>query len=409
MCGSWCSRFARLSGVALATGLCLAPPIGAQSAARAPASSSQPASGESLLAQAIKAEADSRFDLAIDRLYALVIEQPGSPDALTARLRLARLLALSGDLQPAILECQLLRDEVGPENPLRQQAVEMATTLGRRLRAAASPSTPYFSTFEPWPSRGIQSIDEPRTVIFEGEGRFVLLDEGAQRVYRVGLDNGAQVAAPQEPTAAAVLPDGNVLVFGKTGLATVPASRPVQLTGTQGGKSRQFRKVRSMAALSNGDLLAIDSDYDGLIRCQYPAGTCAPAGSVGKQRVVKVGASDWSYLLDERGQALRILDANQRQIAAFGPMIGTVKLERVEDVAVDTVHGLYLLDRDLKRVSVVNLRATPDGKISAVVAGSFLVPQEGERGLKNPWAIGAAPGGSVVLAGKGAARIMRLR
>jgi len=406
---SSCGGFARLAGLALAVGSCLAPALGAQSAARAPAPSSQPASGESLLAQAIKAEADFRFDLATDRLYALLIEQPGTPEALTARLRLARLLALNGDLQPAILECQLLRDEVGPENPLRQQAVEMATTLGRRLRSAASPGALYFPTFEPWPARGVQSIDEPRTIVFEGEGRFVLLDEGADRVYRVGQDNGAQVAAPQGPTAATVLPDGNLLVFGKTGLVTVPASRLVRLTGTQGGKTRLFRKVRSMAALSNGDLLVIDRDYDGLIRCQYPAGTCAPAGSVGKQRVVKVGASDWSYLLDDRGQALRILDANQRQIAAFGPTIGAVKLERVEDIAVDTVHGLYLLDRELKRVSVVNLRATPDGKISAVVAGTFLIPQEGERGLKNPWAIGAAPGGSVVLAAKGAARIMRLR
>jgi hypothetical protein len=245
--------------------------------------------------------------------------------------------------------------------------------------------------------------------VFEGEARFVLLDEGAERVYRVGQDTGAQVAAPQEPTATTVLADGSVLVFGKTGLVSIPASRAVQLTGLQSGKTRQFKKVRSMAALSNGDLLVIDRDYDGLIRCQYPAGTCAPAGSVGKQRVVKVGASDWTYLLDERGQALRILDASQRQIAAFGPMIGTVKLERVEDIAVDPVHGLYLLDRDLKRVSVINLRATSDGKLSALATGSFLVPQEGERGLKNPWAIGAAPGGSLVLAGKGAPRVMRLR
>ena len=406
---SWRSRLALLACLAIAGGMCLAPALGAQSTMRTPAQAVPPPSGQSLLAAAAKAETEFRFDVATDRLYTLLIEHPGTPDALIARLRLARLLALAGDLQPAILECQLLRDEVEPGNPLRQQAVAMATVLGRRLRAAASPGAAYFSTFEPWPARGTQNIDEPRTIVFEGEGRFVLLDEGAGRIYRVGQETGAQEAAPQEPTAATVLPDGGVLVFGKTGLATVPASKSVQLTGLQGGSARPFRKVRSMAALSTGDLLVIDRDYDGLIRCQYPAGTCAPAGSVGKQRVVKVGASDWSYLLDDRGQALRILDASQRQIAAFGPMIGNVKLERVEDIAVDQAHGLYLLDRDLKRVSVINLRATPDGKIGAVVAGAFLVPQEGERGLKNPWAMGAAPDGSLVLAGKGAPRIMRLR
>ena len=380
---SWRSRLALLACLAIAGGMCLAPALGAQSTMRTPAQAVPPPSGQSLLAAAAKAETEFRFDVATDRLYTLLIEHPGTPDALIARLRLARLLALAGDLQPAILECQLLRDEVEPGNPLRQQAVAMATVLGRRLRAAASPGAAYFSTFEPWPARGTQNIDEPRTIVFEGEGRFVLLDEGAGRIYRVGQETGAQEAAPQEPTAATVLPDGGVLVFGKTGLATVPASKSVQLTGLQGGSARPFRKVRSMAALSTGDLLVIDRDYDGLIRCQYPAG--------------------------DRGQALRILDASQRQIAAFGPMIGNVKLERVEDIAVDQAHGLYLLDRDLKRVSVINLRATPDGKIGAVVAGAFLVPQEGERGLKNPWAMGAAPDGSLVLAGKGAPRIMRLR
>lgn len=403
----WCRRFTCLACLILAAGT--STDMLAQSPVRPSAPGSPQPLAESLLAAAVKAEADFRFDVATDRLYALLIEQPGTPAALAARLRLARLLALAGDLQAAILECQLLRGEVAPDSPLRQQALEMATVLGRRLRAAAAPTTAYFSAFEPWPARGIQSIDEPRTIMFEAEGKFVLLDEGAERVYRLGPDTGAQVAAPQEPTAATVLADGTVLVFGKTGLASVPVSRPVVLTGLQGGKIRQFKKVRSIAALSNGDVLAIDKDYDGLMRCQYPAGTCAPVGSVGKQRVVKVGASDWTYLLDERGQALRILDANQRQIAAFGPMIGTVKLERVEDICVDSVHGLYLLDRDLKRVTVVNLRATSDGKLSAQVVGSFQVPQEGERGLKNPWAIGVAPGGSLVLAGKGAPRVMRLR
>jgi len=405
----WCSRFGYLAGLGLAVVLGLAPAIRAQSTTRPPAQGSPAASGESQLAAAAKAESEFRFDLATDRLYALLIEQPGTSAAVAARLRLARLLALAGKLQPAILECQLLRDEVGPDHSLRQRAIEMATVLARRLRAAATPGGSYFSAFEPWPARGIQNIDEPRTIVFDGDGTFVLLDAAAERVYRVGPDAGAQIASPPSPTAATLLADSGLLVFGKNGLVSLTSSRAVPLTGVQGGTTRSYKNIRSMAALSTGDLLLIDREYDGLIRCQYPAGTCAPAGPVGRHRVVKVGASDWAYLLDERGQVLRILDADQRQIAAFGPAIGSVKLERVEDIAVDSAHGLYLLDRGSKRVWVVNLRATEDGTLNAVVAGSFLVPQEGEGGLKNPWAIGVAAGGSLVVAAKGTSRIMRLR
>ena len=375
-----------------------------QAVAPAPASS-----GQSLLAQAIKAEADFQFDVATDRLYTLLLDQPGTTDALAARLRLAKLLALSGDWPAAILECQALRDESAADSPLRGHAIEMATALARRLRAASGTEGSYFATFEPLQAKGLPATDEPRTIVFEGENRFVVVDEGAGRVVRAGADAGSTAQAPQEPSAATVMPDGTVLVFGKTGLSGIGTTQAVQLSGTIGGRMRQLKKVRSMAALSNGDLLVIDKDYDGLVRCRYPSGTCTAVGTVGRQRVVKVGASDWCYLLDERGQALRVLDANQNPIASFGPSIGTARLERVEDIAVDGVHGLYLLDRDLKRVTVVTMRAAPDGKVSGTVVGSFPVPQDGANALKNPWAIGVAPGGSLVVAGKGAPRVMRLR
>jgi len=404
-------RFRRHVGVGLtvAASLWLAGmALDAQAPAR-PAAAASPAAGDSLLSQAIQAESDFRFDIAMDRLYGLLLEQPGAPDAPAARLRLAKLLALTGDWPAAILECQLLRDESPAESPQRSQAIEIATALARRLRVTGGIESAYFPTFEPLPAKGLPATDEPRSIVFEGEGRFVLLDEGAGRVFRATADAATSAAAPQDPTAVTVMPDGSVLVFGKTGLTAVGTPQTVQLSGTFGGKARQLKKVRSMAALSNGDLLVIDKDYDGLIRCQYPSGTCAVAGSVGKQRVVKVGASDWCYLLDDRGQALRVLDASQKLIASFGPSIGAARLERVEDIAVDGVHGLYLLDRDLKRVTVVTMRATLDGKVSGTAVGSFLVPQDGPSALKNPWSVGASPGGSVVLAGKGAARVMRLR
>lgn len=392
--------------VALWVGLAVSPV--AQSPARSAAQPAATASGDSLLARAVSAEAELRLELAKDHLYEILLMHPGTGDAVAARLRLARLLALSGDLQASILECQLLREELPSDHPLREQALSLATTLGRRLRAVSTPGSAYFATIELSGTRGVATFDEPRTIAFEGEGRFVVLDEGAGRVYRVGGETATQMTV-QDPTAVAVMPDGSLLIAGKTGLTTVPPSRTILLSGMWGGRTRQVRKVRSIAPLSTGDVLVIDRDYDGLLRCQLGSGMCAPAGPAGKYRVVKAGIADWSYLLDDRGQSVRVLDAGQRQIAAIGPMLGAARLERVEDISVDGAYGLYLIDKETKRLHIVNLRSAHDGTISAVVLGSVLIPQEGDRAMKNPSAMGMAPSGALTLAGESAPRVMRLR
>ena len=237
--------------------------------------------GDSLLAQARRAETEQRFDVAMDRYYALLLERPGTKDAFSARLELARLLALTGNVPAGVLECQMLRDELPNDDPRRERAEELATLLARRLRAGLTGNA-YFSTFEPMPGRGIQALDDPRTLVFEGESRFVLVDEGAGRVFRVAPDSGGAIGAGTEPSTAAVLPDGTIAVAGKTGLSRVPPGPAVVLAGTIGGKARQLRKVRSMAALSNGDLLVVDRDVEALIKCQPATGACAAWGPAGK-------------------------------------------------------------------------------------------------------------------------------
>jgi hypothetical protein len=413
MTSLWSNSFGSRTGLAGLTAMafllaspavCAQPPVGGAVPAGAPAMP-----GESLLVQAAKAEGDLRFESAIDRLYELLIEHPGTADALTARLRMARLLAVTGSLPQAILECQLLRDELPMDHPLRAEALALATVLARRLRASPSSGAPYFAIFEPVPARGVQALDEPRALVFEGESRFVLLDEGAGRVYRVGAESASPVASPQDPTAAAVMPDGTLVMAGKTGLMTVPASRTIQLSGTWGGKARQAKKVRSMAALSDGSLLVVDRDYDGVLRCQLSSGACAPWGPIGKYRVVKVGPTDWVYLLDDRGQGVRVIDASQRAITLVGPVAGVTKLEKIGDIAVDAAHGLCLLDTDLKRILIVHLKTGADGRIGPMLTATVALPQEGERAVKNPTAIGVSPSGSVYVAGKSSPRMMRYR
>lgn len=402
---SSCSRFVR-SGL-LAAGLlvvCASLHAGAQ----APAARGRAAAPETPLAAAARAESELRLDDAVARLYELLIEHPGTDEALAARPRLARLLTLSGHLQSAILQCQLLREELPVGSAARERALELASVLLRRLRASGGQQT-LFPTIEGLATKGLPSLDEPRAMEFESDGRFVILDEGAKRVFRVTAEGVTQLSVPADPTAITVLPDGTVAVIGKAGLATVPGGRTVPLTGTWGGKTRSLRKVRSMAATSGGDLFIVDKDYDGVLRCQMATGACAPWGPVGKYRVVKVGASDWVYLLDEKGQNVRVVSPAQRVLASLGPMAGTTRLQKVEDIAVDSAYGLYLLDTDLKRVSILFLKGAGDGKLTAESAAAVVLPQDGDRSTRNPTTLSVSPGGWLAVTGKSAPRVMRLR
>ena len=414
MARSWFSSFGdrarsaeRIGAAGVLVSALLAAQLAAQAGAARPGSELGPR--ESLLEQAAAAERDLRIGIAADSLYQLLIEHPGTAEASAARLRLGRLLALSGQLPQAILQCQLLRNELPPGDPRREEALALSTVLQRRLRAGRAPAAPYFSVVEPVSTRGIQAMEEPRAILFEGEERFLLHDEGAGRVYRAGPESGGAVPVPPEPTAVATVPGGILLVAGKTGLVTIPSGRTSQLTATWGGRVRQLKKVRSMAALPDGSLLVIDRDYQGLLRCQTANAGCVPWGPAGKYRVVRVGPTGWAYLLEDRGQVTRVIDVAQRQVAVVGPILGGVKFEEVVDLALDGSHGLYLLDSGPKRVCVVHLGLGPDQRIAPLLTAAVVLPQQGDRALKNPSAIGISPSGSLYVAGKSSSRVLRFR
>ena len=61
-----------------------------------------------------------------------------------------------------------------------------------------------------------------------------------------------------------------------------------------------------------------------------------------------------------------------------------MKFGRIEDIAVDRAHGLYLLDTGLKRLYISHVRASSDGKVGLSLSGWLAVPQEGDRATKNP-------------------------
>jgi hypothetical protein len=364
----------------------------------------------SLLAQARQAEAAYQFDLALDRLYALEIEQPRTPDALSGRLQLARLLALANELPAAMLQCQMLRDELAPNDPVRQRALDLATTVARRIRVRNAGAA-FYSGPEVVAPRGLPSLDEPTGLIDALDGSTLVVDQGADKLFRITGDAAALVSAAglQDPNAATPMGEGAVAIGTKNGIVSLPAGKAVPATGTWGGKPHPIKRARAMAVTSKGDLLIVDREYDGLLRCAAGATTCAPWGPPGKLKTVKAGPSDFIVALDDKQQAVRIFDDAGKLVTAIGPMFGAAKLEKIVDVAIDSAYAVYLLDADLKRIEVGALRMQGDGRMSVEPIGSVALPVEGDRAIKNPTALMVTSSGAILVAGKSAPRLLRFR
>jgi hypothetical protein len=390
---------ARAARLALVAGLIgwLAGPIPAGAQRVAPVS---------LLQEAQTAEAAFDIDSAIDRLYALELEYPRSGDAVAGRMQLARLLALAGDLPSAVLQCQTLRDELPADRPERQRALEFASILGRRLLARTRPGVA--PVIEAVSTKGLSGLDEPTAVIQERSGSWLIVDQGRDRIYRISEEAAVPLTGVQEPQAAAILPDGSLVLGGRNGLAVTQGSGPAPQTGTWGGRSRPLRRPRAMDANSRGDLFLIDRDYDGLLRCPAAAAACEPWGPPGRLRTVKVGPSDLVATLDER-QVVRVLDRGGKLLATAGPAVGSTKFQRLADIAIDAAYGLYLLDQELRQIEVLALVVSPDGHVAAEPVRTIAIAAEGDRALRDPSALAVTAAGAVIVAGESSPRLLRIQ
>lgn len=388
------SRFGNAAAATVIVAACVAPALRGQS----------PAVSTVLFDQARQAEADRHYAAATERLYQLVIEHPRSPEAWQARARLAWIRALTGDLSAALLQCQALRNELPDDHPLRQPVFELATILARRMRAPLRP--PYFADSAAVGLRGLAQTDEPVRLESDATGNLLLVDAGAGRIVLERPVAPAPVGTGIE--AAAFLPDGRLAVAGKAGIsiAGAPAS---WWSATWGGKARQMKKVRSMAFTSTGDLIAVDKDYAGVLRCKAGGTACVPWGPAGKARAVVVGASDFVFILDDRQQSIRVADDAGRQITVVGPTTGGVAFREIVDIAVDRAFGLYVLDKENRRLDILTLRADAADALSVVPAGFVMIPSEGAVSVKNPSAVGVMPDGSVVIGGRSSARLLRFQ
>lgn len=359
-----------------------------------------------LMGSALAAERDGRFTAAVEDLYRLVREHPRSGEALRGRLRLAQLLALSGHLNAALLQCQEVRDATGPSDPERQEAIDLSTTLVRELRAK-SVRGGYFPSIGASALRGLDRLEEPTALVVGAGGSMVVADRGRKRVY--GVNGGAitTLASANDPTAATLLADGTLAVADKNGLLV--AGNRSTLTGSWGGRSRDLDNVRSIAANSRGEFFVIDGSYDGVLRCGGGSGACEPFGTPEKARAVKVGVSDYVYILDDGDSMVRVFNDTGALLATVGPQIGAARLRGVRDIAVDKAYGVYLLDEDAKSVQVARLRLMEDGRLRAVAVTAARIPESETSGLQRPNAVGVSADGAVFVVGRSSSRMVTLQ
>ncbi len=359
-----------------------------------------------LLGGALAAERDSRFDAAIDELYRLVVEHPRSNEALRGRLRLAQLLALAGELNAALLQCQTVTNITSVGDPERAEAVAISATLVRQLRGQSARRS-YFPSVSSSTLRGLDRFDEPTALIVGAEGALVLSDRGKKRIYGISANSISTLAVANDPQAATLLRDGTLAVADKRGLL-LGSSRST-LSATWDGRARELDNVRAMAENSRGELFVVDGDYDGLLKCGSTTATCEPWGIRDKARTVKVGLADYVYVLDDGDPIVRVFNTNGQQMATIGPQIGAGRLRRVRDIALDQAYGVYLLDDDSKTVHVARLALGADGRLRAQAIAAVRIPESGQNALERPAALAVAPDGTVMVVGRPSLNLLKLQ
>lgn len=360
----------------------------------------------SLLADALAAERESRFTAAIDQLYRLVGEHPQSNEALRGRLVLAQLLALSGDLGAALLQCQAVQNAYAPGTPERDEAVALGTTLVRQLRAQSA-GRGYFPSVSATMLSARDRFDEPSVLLVGEDGGLVIADRGRKRIYGVQGSTLSTIATANNPTAATWLADGTLAIADRQGL--VLGSSRSALSAMWEGRARELDNVRAIAENSRGELFVADGDIDGVVKCAGGAVSCQAWGPHEEARTLKVGLADLVFILDDGDPIVRVYNADGRHVATVGPQIGGVRLREVRDFSLDAAFGVYLVDSDTKTVQVARLSLMPDGRLVARPVASVRVPESESRGLERPSAIGVAADGSVVLAGRSSLTLLRLQ
>jgi hypothetical protein len=384
-----------------------------------------------VLEQALKAEAAGQYDLALDRLYRLVIEHPQTPELRAGRLHLARLLALAGNLPAAVYQCQALRNDPEADEASRQVALGIATTLSRRLRSSAK--TPagalatgvvitigsargneppplarsYFSAVNALPAPGLTKLNQPSAVVASPSGPVAVVDPDGRRAYRITAEGASAVPGAAQPSAATFLPDGTLIVADASGFVSSATGKAVPYAAT-GGKAGGLTRVRSLASNARGDLFAIDRGIDGVVRCKAGGTSCVPWGPAGRYKSVKVGAADLVHLLDESGQTIRIVDDSGRQVATMGPLVGDARLENVADIAVDEAFGIYALDTGGRKVQIAAVQLGGAG-VTIKDVSTVPLPTEGESAVRDAAAIGITVDGSMLIATRGSQRIFRFQ
>ena len=259
------------------------------------------------LHEAAEAEANGAFDLALDRLYDILLREPGSPAALPARYQLAQLLVLSGDLPQAALQYQALRDALPLGDQRRSRVFELATLVARSLRVRAGESR--YAPAEVVSLEGLREFERPSAMWVETSGALLVVDRDARQVYRTTAGRAASIPNLDEPAAVTLRPDGALAVAVKDGVRLTAQGARIVFTGTWNGRRREVRDVRAMASSSTGHLFVIDDDFDGVLRCAAETHRCEPFGPPGKARALKVGAADLVHVLDDNGRTVRVINA----------------------------------------------------------------------------------------------------
>ena len=139
----------------------------------------------------------------------------------------------------------------------------------------------------------------------------------------------------------------------------VSRRRQARSSSAARGAARRGRRRRSVPwpRCPAGMSIAVERDFDGLLLCKAAVSRARRGDRRGSFAASRSACRISCFVLDDNKKAVRVLDRTGRQLAAAGPTIGTVKFGEIVDIAVDDAYGVYLLDKETKRVEILALRS----------------------------------------------------
>ena len=309
---------------------------------------------EALLMLARIERKSEMFQDAIDRLYILINAYPNDDIADVAQFDLGTNYYFLGDYVKSMREYQKVR-EVYPDSFLSDKAKDHITLIFR-LHFNRAKGRPVFFPDDDFKFSQKTTLDDP-IYLQHSEGlKFFLVDRGSGKVQQIN-ERGKTVYS--ETTRRPTMMKENIT--GKRFLLRDGRVRntrgSIELRVSTSSENYDLREVKSFALSGENDLYIFDEGRAGLYRFTQQGKFLWQFKNESFRDLWDMEVNSFGNLYTLNGSERKLTKyepVQNRRLGGYGPMISGIELRDPVCLEIDELDNLYILDRRLKGVFVLD-------------------------------------------------------